>query len=152
MEYATSQAHPPINCSGSTTDVHGVKSPAERASISPATSETTTAHPEVLAFNNTVNTAPVATTSEDSLRSAAQVCGHDMCDPSIFAEVFSTAFQRSPVAQHHDEAVVSSSRISSHKASSNPCISPTYQKRGRFLVWPVSLHVPEVAGPSGASA
>jgi len=80
------------------------------------------------------------TPSEDALRSAqagggggAGVCG-DMCDPAILAEVFFPVFQNKESVSTTDPT----SPVIQGGADSI-CISPTYQKRGRFLVWPVSL-------------
>ena len=78
------------------------------------------------------------TPSEDALRSVqgGGVCGgNNMCDPAILAEVFF------PVLHNKDFSlgVGSTDPTPDSKGADDLCISPTYQKRGRFLVWPVSL-------------
>ena len=84
-------------------------------------------------------------------------CGDGgMCDPAILKEVFF------PVWHHHkhEEDLTASPRPGGSPSSSDEedhnnassSMSPTYQKRGRFLVWPAVKGGPRAAPSSVASA
>lgn len=95
-------------------------------------------------YHNQNTTAFVVEQRCDSPSDPIYPCGEDgICDPKLLAEVFFGSFTpsssntKSTTTDGIDNATESVEDTKLHKQDRTHS-SPTYQKRGRFLVWPVN--------------